>query len=163
MQVWDENPLGIDLTAGRKQIVNKFLRLRVDPEDLLTAPVCWATLDYRTITDPNAKADLTWTIAKSGIAHGVSVWFESELIEGIHMSNAPDKPPILYAQALFPFEHPVEVEAGDQVDVKLQAKLVEGKYVWAWSTTIDRFDGIQKASFRQSTFWERRWSNVVSS
>jgi len=155
---WQDNGHGLNLAAAQQQELNRWRKGRVKPEDLLTPPQCWATLDYATLTEPNAKGQITWVIEQAGTAHGLSLWFESELFPGVYLSNAPDRPhnPI-YSQQFFPWSQPVDLAPGDRIDVTLQTTRVENNYEWLWVTTIHSHDGGEKARFRQSTFRAQVW------
>ena len=115
-------------------------------------PAHWATLDYYTIENPDVSGELSWTVERPGTAHGLVVWFDAELAEGIGFSNRPGEPELIYGQAFFPFESALALEPGDAVSVTLSANLVDGEYLWRWDTRV-RSDERVKANFRQSTFY----------
>lgn len=159
---WQDNGHGLNLDAARQRALNRWRKGRIKPVDLLTPPQCWATLDYVTITDPNAKGQLTWAIEQAGTAHGLSLWFESELFPGVYLSNAPDQPhnPI-YSQQFFPWLQPVDLAPGDRINVTLQTTRVENRYEWLWATTIHSAEGSEKVRLRQSTFNAQVWTPDV--
>jgi protein arginine N-methyltransferase 1 len=111
-------------------------------------------LDYSTIQQPNVDASLTWTVEQAGTAHGLLIWFDAELVDGIGFSNAPGQPELIYGQAFFPLETPVDLEVGDRIDIALQAKLIDGEYIWCWNTQVSPqyVSKPLKAAFKQSTF-----------
>ena len=88
---------------------------------------------------------------RSGDAHGLGVWFDSELYEGHGFSNAPGTSRTLYGQAFFPLPTPIPLEAGDRVRVELRAKLVGSDYVWSWRGQVTRGASVGQG-FAQSTF-----------
>jgi type I protein arginine methyltransferase len=151
---WLHNGLGLDMRAGHAAVVNTWRKVSAKADALLVEPQTWAVLDYRTIESPRVEGEVTWDVARTGTAHGVLVWFDAELVDGIGFSNAPGGPELIYGQAFFPLERPVELEEGDQATVRLRADLVEGEYVWRWDTTVTSGgpSGSPKASFQQSTF-----------
>lgn len=142
------NQFELDLTAGRRLVTNTWRKSRIKPEQLLTEPVCWTTLDYYKVNSGDLRAEISWQAARKGTAHGIAVWFDSELAEGIRFSNHPAASETIYGIGFFPFSHPVEVLAGDRITVQLAADLVNDGYVWRWDTEIPG-----KASFKQSTFY----------
>ncbi|MGB1254126.1 MAG: 50S ribosomal protein L11 methyltransferase [Candidatus Promineifilaceae bacterium] len=159
--VWEDSEFGLDLSAARKRIVNVPFKARISAENLLSQPINWAKLDYRTITNPDAKGALRFTVNQAGVAHGVSMWFDSELTSGVFISNAPDQPHNpMYSQTLFPFERPIALEIGDTVHVNVQTKLVNKQYSWIWHTQAYSATGVEKANFRQSTFWAKQWGSL---
>jgi type I protein arginine methyltransferase len=152
---WLRNDYGLDLTAGHPLAVNTWRKVNATAEQLLAPPQHWATLDYRTIQEPDVTGELAWTAERPGTAHGLAVWFDAELADGIGFSNAPGQPELIYGQAFFPLQEPVTLSEGDLVSVTLKANLVDGDYLWRWDTrvTADGDPGRVEASFRQSTFY----------
>ena len=130
--------------------VNTWARARLPADGFLAEARTWAVLDYRTVAEPDVRASLAWTVARAGTVHGLSLWFEAELAEGIGYSTAPGGPETVYGTPLLPFAEPVEVAAGDRIAVELQARLVGDDYAWIWDTRIER-PGQSSVEFRQST------------
>jgi protein arginine N-methyltransferase 1 len=77
------------------------------------------------------------------------MWFDAELADGIGFTNHPAAPELIYGNGLVPFERPVEVRAGERIEVQLRADLVQNDYVWSWTTNFPD----QKLRFEQSTFY----------
>jgi SAM-dependent methyltransferase len=152
---WDDNKYGLDLKAARGIVINTWRKSLVTSGQLITEPLCGATLDYTTVENPDMSFELTWASARAGIAHGLSVWFDAILIEGVSFSNAPGAAELIYGRAFFPFSAPVTISAGDTISVALQADLVYEDYIWRWNTCVldqGRSDHI-KANFKQSSFF----------
>jgi protein arginine N-methyltransferase 1 len=137
----------LDLTAGTRLITNTWRKSYLKPEQLLADPVCWTTIDYYEVQNADVRGEISWNAARNGTAHGVAVWFDSELADGISFSNHPAAPKMIYGVGLFPFSQPVEVKEGERMQVRLAANLVQDGYVWRWDTDF------LKASFKQSTFY----------
>ena len=152
---WDHNDYGIDMRAAHQIVTNTWGKVKVTPEQLLVEPQAWAVLNYATVESPDSIGEVTWTVTRPGTAHGLNLWFDATLIEGVHFSNTPGEPELVYGSAFFPFSRPVPLAVGDTASVSLQAKLIEGDYIWRWDSRIlDRGDrGRIKASFAQSTFF----------
>lgn len=147
---WEDSGLGLRMAAARMQAVNTWTKARLDADALLAEPSAWAVLDYRTITDPDVHASLAWTAARTGTAHGLSVWFQAELADGIGYGTGPGAPDTIYGTPFVPFEAPVPVSAGDRIAVDLRGRLIGDDYVWVWETRVDRAEG-ETVRFRQST------------
>jgi len=143
---WEDNRLN----SARKLSVNCLSKIRVQPENLLGQPVCWHELDYRRVEEVSVCKNLSLPAARSGTAHGLALWFDTELFEGTGFSNAPDAAELIYGNAFLPFEQPVEVVAEDRIEVRLEARLLGDDYAWRWDTTVIS-RGEAKCSFRQST------------
>lgn len=152
---WEKNKFELDLSAGTRRVTNTWRKMRIEPQELLVEPVCWTTIDYYEVNSPDIRAEISWRAARNGTAHGVAVWFDSDLGAGIGFSNHPKERELIYGNGLFPFSTPVEVMKGDCITLRLSAKLVEDDYVWRWDTNFFSRDDEKrpKVSFKQSTFF----------
>jgi len=153
---WQNSPYGFDLSAGLKVELNTWGRGRAHLEQFLANPIRWAEIDYRTVEDPNLKAQINWTTHQSGIAHGYMLWFDTVVTEDVTLTSAPYAPEIAYGSAFFPFLKPVELQAGDQVELDIRADLISQDYMWTWHTQITRA-GLASpvAEFKQSNFFSQ--------
>ncbi len=145
VQPWNGRYNGFSMTSGRRFAVNNWSKIRVTPENLLSQPVCWYELDYYRLDEANFSKDISLVIARDGTAHGLTLWFDAELYAGIGFSNGPDHEALIYKSAFFPFQEPLEVSAGDLIDVHLEGRLIGDDYVWRWNTAA------KDISFKQST------------
>src|SRR4029079_17291614 len=102
----------LDLSAGTRLITNTWRKSYLKPEQLLVEPVCWTTVDYYNVETADVRADISWRAARNGTAHGIAVWFDSELADGISFSNHPAAPKMIYGVGLFPFSQPVGITEG---------------------------------------------------
>jgi protein arginine N-methyltransferase 1 len=155
MHPWDANPYGIDLQAGLRYMANTWVHGRVEPEQLLGKPMCWATLDYAAMESPDVNGEASWRLARAGTGHGLVVWFDTTVAEGVHFSNAPDAPELIFGSAYFPWPEPVALVAGDYVSVTLKANLLGDDYLWRWGTSVREEGpaGPVKARFAQSNWF----------
>jgi protein arginine N-methyltransferase 1 len=115
----------------------------------LVEPARLTTVDYYEVDSPDLRAGVSWRVARAGTAHGIAVWFDAELADGIGFSNHPGVEELIYGNGFFPFSRPVAVAEGEQLNLKLRADLVRDDYVWSWDTDFTD----QKLGFRQSTFF----------
>lgn len=155
---WQRNDFGIDLSAGWPFVCNDWWRARSDPaspEDLLASPGTWAEIDYLRTESPNLDGHIEWRIDRPGTLHGLYVWFDCEMADGLGFSNAPDLPALVYGRGFFPMAQAIEVVRGDQVGARITATRVAGKYVYRWNTRIMDSAGNLKGDFKQSTFNSR--------
>jgi len=142
----------LDLSAGERLITNTWRKSYLKPEQLLVDPVCWTTIDYYEVKNADIRAEISWRAARNGTAHGIAVWFDSELADDLSFSNHPAAPKMIYGVGLFPFSQPVEIMEGERIELRLAANLVQDGYVWRWDTAFFAGTGV-KASFKQSTFY----------
>ena len=152
VEPWEANGHGVALSSGRNLVVNYWTKLRVRQEDLLGQPVFWHELDYQQTEEVNVCKNVSLHIARKGTAHGLSIWFDTELCSGVGFSNAPGSAELIYGQGFFPFQQPLEVATGDRIDVRVEARLIGDDYVWRWDTALVSQDEI-KCSFKQSTLF----------
>lgn len=145
---------GFDMSAAHAAATNVWTKVHATPDQLLTEPCQWASLDYRTVEDARAAGAVDVAITRPGTAHGVIAWFDATLVDGVGFSNSPGQKPMLYGQAFFPWPEPVSVEAGDSVAVKFHATCVEGDYLWHWGAKVRSANKAEVAAFSQTNF---RW------
>jgi protein arginine N-methyltransferase 1 len=152
VDAWDRNALGQDLGPARRRVLNACRKARIKPEQLLTTPQLWATLDYTTIENPDVGGTVQWTVERNGTGHGILVWFDMELADGVGFSNSPGSPETIYGAMFFPWLEPVPLAEGQNVCVDLEAKLLENEYFWRWTTQIESAvnPGETVARFEQS-------------
>ena len=131
---WTQHSRGLAMSAAKRREVNTWRKARIQPTELLTLPKQWTAIDYGTVQSPNASGALRWTCSDAGSAHGLALWFDTELASGLGFSNAPSEPRAIYGQAFFPFSAVLNVTPGDRVEIDVRADLVGDDYVWAWET-----------------------------
>ena len=150
---WLRNRFDLDLSAGHRFAVNLLAQVEPEHTRLLSEHADLAVIDYRSVSDPNLSASVDLAVADEGTIHGLLIWFDSELAPGIGFSNAPELPPQIYGRVFFPVEQALHVGPGDRLAVELTARLIDGKYIWAWNSSLWRAGATHpEASFRQSTF-----------
>jgi protein arginine N-methyltransferase 1 len=155
---WGKHDYGLNWSTAKKIAVNGWQKVRIEPEQLLSAPQKWFDLDYETVESPHARGEITYRMTRKGTAHGVVVWFDTILAPGMGFTNAPGAPgapEFNYGNAFFPWQEPVDLAIGDKVMVSLEARLLGNNYLWRWDTRIidQGLPGRLKADFRQSTFF----------
>ena len=150
---------GLDMSAARRIVTNTtgWKIKDVTTEILLAQTQLWATLDYSTISDPNVAGEVDFTVTRAGTAHGMLVWFDAAMAEGVGFSNAPgvENPTKVYGRSFFPWLQPVELKVGERINARLEARLVGDDYIYRWETTVRSLPESQqiKAHFNQSTFY----------
>ncbi len=152
---WSDHGLNLDLSIAREFTTNTWGRTWIgDPEQCLVEPWNWATLDYTTVVSLDARGHAEWRVRRNGRAHGLLLWFDTELVDGVGYSTAPGESRLVYRQQFLPLPQPVDLRAGDRVSLRLEAIHTGTDYVWRWQTEIEPADG-PASSFDQSTFFSR--------
>lgn len=147
VEPWRLQPDGLDLTPGLAFVINIPYSERIAPEAVLTPGAVWAEIDYRTIEHPSAAGHVTLTATRSGVAHGLLIWFDAVVWEDLGFSTGPSSSVRLYSPLFLPWPEPIALASGDVVNVALRADLVGDDYVWSWNTTAT-----DRPTFKQSSF-----------
>jgi type I protein arginine methyltransferase len=122
------------------------------PEQIISGAAEICTLDYMGIPNPNASVKLMFNAKRDGTAHGLCVWFETELYDNIGFSSGPESTVTIYGRLFLPWLKPLSLTAGQDILITLQASLVGKDYIWRWETETTPREGGAKIHFRQSTF-----------
>jgi protein arginine N-methyltransferase 1 len=141
---WQEDALGFDLGSANRLILNSFGKACCGSVDLVGTPSAVGTVDYPTITQARFAGGATFVATRDATAHGWVVWFDTLLAEGVELTNAPGNAALIYGQAFFPWERPVQVRSGDPLSLRLRADVVGDGYLWSWESEI------RGQTFRQS-------------
>ncbi|MGK0298262.1 MAG: protein arginine N-methyltransferase 1 [Gammaproteobacteria bacterium] len=145
----------LDMQLLYERVRNIPTNKKIYPDErMLVAPQSWAILDYRSVENLNISGQISWEIECKSTAHGLRVWFECQLMDGINYSTAPDKPKTVYNNMFFPLSDPVNLEQGDKVSVSLRANLIGDDYIWRWEISIysAKNPAEVKLYFKQSSF-----------
>jgi protein arginine N-methyltransferase 1 len=149
---WSHSSAGLDLSGSLSLLLNGSYGSHFGRDQLLTDPQTWAVLDYSTGATACAAADLRLSVSRAGIAHGLCLWFDTELIDGIGYSSGPSPRKTIYGQVFLPWLEAVPVQQGQQIFVNLQTNLVGEEYIWRWETKVCVNGQDADRHFRQSTF-----------
>ncbi len=152
---WRINPFGLDLAAGADFEINRWSKVRLRPEQMLSEAQHWLTIDYHNVTEPSAHGLMSWEIKRSGLLHGLATWFDAELAPGVGFSNHPAEPELIYGQAFMPLPHAIEVRPGFQIEAQIHAHWTNQTYLWQWKGEVSDKHGSVICQFDQSSFRKR--------
>lgn len=148
---WEKSGSELNLLSALPHLLNASYSSRFAGHQVLTEPQTWSVLDYSADAKPCVATELTFPAMRPGTAHGLCLWFETELLPGIGYSSEPGSPDTVYGQVFLPWLQPVRVETGTEIFVRLQANLVGEEYIWRWETKVNK-DSNDAPCFQQSTF-----------
>jgi protein arginine N-methyltransferase 1 len=126
-----EDRHGLEFAAMRAYATNQVIIPRVDPSGFLTTPAHLTRIELDEGADANFGVDVAFRAERSGVLHALAGWFESELAPGVRLGNAPPAARSNWAQAVFPLERPIELEAGAEIAVRMDT--VANGTGWRWS------------------------------
>lgn len=156
---WKNNRYGLDLSPGERFATNHTSKINLKPSALASEAVELAVLDYQTITSPNIDVKVELTAKANRVVHGLLVWFDAEIAEGIGFSNAPEHLPLVYQQKFMPFPEATRMAGGDRVSLRFRATFTGSEYIWNWdSDVIAAGTGAVRKQYRQSSFQSRIFS-----
>ncbi len=156
---WLRNNYGLDLSAGYRFGVNMELKAYLKPRALVSAVQDLAVLDYRSITEPNLDRTVELTAERGGTVHGLLVWFDAEIAEGLGYSNAPGEPELVYGQMFLPLDGAPQLSAGERITARVRGTLIDGEYVWSWDWQVRDAAGATRGKVtQQSSFLSRLFS-----
>lgn len=150
---WERPFQGLNMRAGRNFVVDWLYKERFAPEQVLTEKFCYATLDYYQREELDVVTEFELTANRAGTAHGVLLWFDSELVPGVGFSNAPGCPETIFGGSFLPWPGPVALEAGDKIRLSLGFRPFQGDYHWHCASRISAGTAT-KAEYSQSSIWD---------
>jgi hypothetical protein len=150
---WEDTGHGWNMASARHLSLNTWSRFRT-PGRLLVEPREWATIEYAALESLDRRAEIEWTVSQPGIAHGLAIWPEVVLADGIVLANSWHYSESTVGYALFPWLEPVALNIGDRVALKVQATGIGSSDTWSWTSCVPgrvRSDS-RIVRFTQSTF-----------
>ena len=149
IDVWARDVQGVDLSAVRPLAVGHVHAGRFSPEHLLSAPAQLGAIGIAEVESLHISGSVRTTAARGGLLHGVCGCFVTTLAGDIRMGNVPgDSSTTNFAQAFFPLDQPVAVEAGDEISIRIESH--DGHGV-RWQIEVSRDGQGPHARFDHST------------
>ena len=155
---WQSRVEDLDLSPVLTSIFSDLHVTHINSEQLITEPQAWCVLDYTKSPSPRAAAALSFRATRSATAHGIALWFDTQLLGDIGFSCHPSGPRTVYGQSILPWPQPVAIAAGQEIQVQLHADPVGGVYIWRWETKLFLEGKGVAQHFQQSTLQGTRFS-----
>lgn len=154
---WREPVAGLDLSSPILPALNQIYARYFQKNQFLTQAENWGVLDYTTGAAPDVSAEMNFHVERAGTGHGLCLWFETKLFDGIGYSAGPGTSSV-HGQRFLPWLEPVAFEQGEEIRVAIKANLVGREYIWQWETRIPESSRHGETHFRQSTFQGANYS-----
>jgi len=116
---------------------------RVRARDLRPlAPACrWTTIELARPDERAVHGTARCEVETPGTCAGLGVWFEAELAGGARFTSGPSTGTTVYDCAWFPLPRPLDVVAGDRLEIKLRAVSDGQEFVWRWEVVREPASG----------------------
>jgi len=111
-------------------------RNNVGSDSIVSTAQQWVQIDYNDSGDMKRKKwsnKVSLESVKQMPGHALCIWFETELGDAAAYSTAPGRNLPTYGRLYLPLEVPLNLEAGDNVDVDLSCHRFGKSWEWTWS------------------------------
>ncbi len=126
---WDAAPMGLDFSAARALSLDNIYVRRITPGDLLAGvtPRCWDELDFGSTIDGQRRGTASWTLDARTDIHGFALWWDCELVPGVHLGTSPGGPPTHWEQVYAPVAAPLDCAPGDEISIHIESETGGGE------------------------------------
>jgi len=155
---WQKLVPEVDLSPALLPALNQLYSSTFKNDQLLTLAQNWGLLDYTVGAAIRLVAELDFHAEREATAHGLCLWFETNLFEGIGYSSGPEAAGTVHGQLFLPWVEPVPLEKGQSIQIKLHADPVGQDYTWRWETRISATANTAELNFQQSSFQGEHFS-----
>jgi protein arginine N-methyltransferase 1 len=121
----------------------------IQASDLATPGATWAVLDYARVRPEPVRGKVEWAVDRETMGHGLVLWFETTLVDGVAFSTEPGLDGV-YPQLFLPWPEATTLRPRDRLAIDLCGQ-AEGE-PWGWTTTLTDSNGDVRAAFKQSSF-----------
>jgi SAM-dependent methyltransferase len=135
LEIFDEEPLGLDLAAARPYALGLVYRVCLAPSALLAPAARYHDYSPTEEERPFDRA-LCFRFERAGLLRGLAGWFVADLAPGVALSTEPGVE-THWGQLLFPLAA-VPVAAGDRLEVRLALLPLDGVPSWRWEGELHR-------------------------
>lgn len=110
---------------------------RFRAEDLHPQTTCLGGFALDSVRDTPRLLTATITPKETTVAYGMCGWFEAQLSPSVRLSTSPFMPATHWFHFHFPFARPLEIVAGDALDVDVEIVPQRGQngYIWRARTS----------------------------
>ncbi len=113
------------------------------PENLLCDAGQWGDINYqdqRQLANRSWGGQFTRQITQNETAHGIVVWFDATVADGITYSTKPSDHRPTYGRLLFPIGEPVAVTVGQEITISIKNFRMGDRWEWQWSLKGESFN-----------------------
>jgi hypothetical protein len=131
---------------------NLYVRFPVSPDKFLAKPSSISSFVVGRFYDNQLHLHTEFTVLKPGQYHGMAGWFRMRLAPKTWISTDPRDEMLHWKQCVFPALEPVQLNAGDKIDIEIIVQAAEERMQFDWKTRFLRGTGDEQfAAHSQST------------
>ncbi len=150
IDIWSAIGFDIAFDEARDISLNNIFVKTIRSDDLLPGGTQeWDRLDFSKKNKSIRTKTISWKPEKITVIHGFALWWDAELVPGVHLSTAPDKSATHWEQIYLPLLKSVTLKKGEHVQLTL---ISDSRYVvkinLAWN--VREFDVSGKAVSEQT-------------
>ncbi|MGK0189232.1 MAG: protein arginine N-methyltransferase 1 [Verrucomicrobiales bacterium] len=146
---WGDNSFGLNWTPYTAKLSDGVYKCRADAGTVMSAPQQWARIDYGICESDNFEGSFEFEVLDEADCHGLLIWFDATLADGVSFSGGPGAPEMVYGSALLPFGEPVSCRRGEHVKASVRVRELVGDCVWHWNANFA--DRALPTSFQHTT------------
>jgi protein arginine N-methyltransferase 1 len=106
---------GLEIGRLAGELLNRPHAAAWGPDVLLGEPAELARVAPLALDSFGLDREVRWPVRRSGTLHGIGLWMDLDLADGVLYSNAPSGRSSGWDQQLLPLVEPLEVEPGEEV------------------------------------------------
>lgn len=136
---WQQPLAGMDFSPLAAIALRNLQWVELSPASLVTAPAALAVARFDrgpVLSQRSAALEgrLRVSASESSRVHGIGVWFDASLVDGVSLTNAPPNAVPSWDQGMLPLEHPIDLAAGQEVELSVRVS-ADGRE-WAWAVDL---------------------------
>lgn len=145
VETWGGSGVPSDFAWLRSYAVNTKHRVDLLPTEVATEPMQAGVVELGEEAPETLGFKATLEIEKDGLLDGIGGWFDCDLGAGVSMTNSPlSRDAISRHQIFLGFDRPLEVLAGDRVEVSV--RVGHRNSILAWTVRDPRTGRFQRYS-----------------
>ncbi len=150
IDIWPSVGFDMAFDEARTISLNNMFVKTIRPDDLLPENTqMWDTIDFAKKNKSIRTKTLTWKPQKESVIFGFALWWDAELVPGVHLSTAPDAPATHWEQIYLPLLESVNVQKGERVELTfISDSRYDVKINLAWN--VRKFDASGRAVSEQT-------------
>jgi len=149
---WKQRPYGFDFSpAARRAYNNIYIRVIVDQDEFLSAPVEVGRFMLGEHTERTLTLNAKFNVTRSGIMTGLAGWFRIILADDVELTTDPSSEPLHWKHCFFPIAEPIAVDGHEVIRCRIETIVVDGFAAFSWHIKIT--DSAEKTlrEYHQST------------